>query len=1518
MVRRSFEVFRAFYFYATSNLSKYRVLLGVLGLTFLSAERLCADTSLSVCDEPSLRIAIQQGGRVVFNCDATIVLTESLVVTQQVVIEANGHQVTLDGNDQVRILTVTSGAELTLDHLTLMHGLSRGVDYGKDVLRNAQGAAISVTGGSITLRGCTFLRNRSIGGNGIQPSGSIINPAEPALVGGRAEGAAVSCRQGRALIEDCEFVENEAIGGEGGRGANSFSDPAIGGAAAGGALYGSASPITVSRCRFLGNVAKGGDGGLFYGSVPSPYRVPSGTGFGGAIYGEQSDIQFDSCWFESNQGQGAGGGIFNQLGKMAIRSSVVQSNVCLGSAGDAKFGIVVPVAGGGIFNSGELSLENSRLIGNQLFGEGYVRGNGGDVRGGGLFNVGTATLNQVVVRANAIQGGRGGGNITSGGIGGYALGGGIFNSNRMEFLSSVCVSNAAEGVFFPGTVQAGPGPGLGGGVYNVGQLFMTNATLAYNSAITGEQHGTASGGGLYHESGALVIASCTIARNTTQPADLVVGMGSGVFIGQGEVTLVNTILEANRPFGNWSGGAFLERGVNLSSDDSVHFVHGLSFTDPMLGGPLDFGGATFVLPLEAGSPAIDAADSASCPSTDQLGRPRPSGLRCDIGAFERQAPERTPVVVGFASDKFYVRESAAEAVITVQRSGDLSGRVSVPYSTQGITAIDGSDFVAQNGTVIFEVGQSTATYKIPILRDALTEPEEAVLLTLLDSSSAIPLGPKTAYLIIQDENPKFRFAAPNYFGSDEATQVVFTVVREGSISFPVQIRFASEDGSAHAPADYVATQGLLPFAPGEWRKDISVDLSSTRLIRDNNTFYMRLLDPLTQQVAASVPVLLGPTSLKYEGLLRDVLESGGVADYSFDTTIFLSRPILITKEAVLDAHGHQVVLDGGNHGRIFEVVSGGSLTLKGVVLRNGQATSTNVSSGLVPSNPQGAAIYSDHGRVHLVDCVVQGNQSNGGAGTSAIDRDALGGAIHVRDGELSLENCHLLQNQARGGDAILSSELPGGEARGGAVFATNSLVSVFGCVIDQNTALSGLGATETNADHANGWALGGGFCLLGGKSEFQSCHWVSNTASVNANTRMGAFGGQSSGGGLYSALGDIVISESVFETNQVMGGSGFLAGADGSAHGGAIASLGNLRISGTTFTNNLSVGGFQARTDGAGGALFNSGHAWVDACLFVNNVAIASDETKSYGDATRNRRGIGGGIANAGQLTLIHSTLSGNTVRGATLQSISLGGGLYNRGLCFSTNVTWINNLAYGGEKVNFGQQGGDAYGGAIANQDGSVLLCHSTLWGNRALGGAQFLVPALQGKGYGGGFFSTNGSVRLQNTLLAATDSGTNAVGQYVDEGGNFSSDITPTLEPGHNRVALQFGPVGSYGGRYDVLPLLPTSPAIDAGVEQFCPAYDQRGFSRPFGNGCDSGAFESHLDFVLGHVVMTKDRTNGLQLIYYGSTAESVEVQTSTDFKNWTTVFPLTPMFSPSFLAVPAFDPTEPRRLFRILRVR
>jgi hypothetical protein len=135
---------------------------------------------------------------------------------------------------------------------------------------------------------------------------------------------------------------------------------------------------------------------------------------------------------------------------------------------------------------------------------------------------------------------------------------------------------------------------------------------------------------------------------------------------QGSFTLLNSILSCDAGETNVFG-SIIDAGYNLNSDATgvLTNVADLNGIDPCLGPLGNYGGPTSTIPLLAGSPAINAADPASYPATDQRGHPRPYGAGPDIGAFESSPPY---VISGNVSGL-----SAAEGVlVSVGTNGDFS------------------------------------------------------------------------------------------------------------------------------------------------------------------------------------------------------------------------------------------------------------------------------------------------------------------------------------------------------------------------------------------------------------------------------------------------------------------------------------------------------------------------------------------------------------------------------------------------------------------------------------------------------------------------------------------------------------------------------------------------------------------------------------------------------------------------------------------------------------------------------
>jgi len=326
-----------------------------------------------------------------------------------------------------------------------------------------------------------------------------------------------------------------------------------------------------------------------------------------------------NCTVSGNSATNSGGGIINS-GTGMIPPPLLTVTNCTVSGNSATN------SGGGIANNlGTLTVTNSTLSGNSVF----VLGSGG-----GIFNYfGTLTVTNSTLSGNSADiAGYGGGilnavgtltvtNSTLSGNSAYA-GGGIVNNyfGTLTITNSTLSSNTAET--------------FGGAILNGGTLTVTNSTLSGNSAsdIGG---GIADSGTVgVADSGTVSISFVTVADNsatsgggiatTDGPQDAVVSIDSIYQNAQGG----NVSVAAGSIFGSLGYNIFSDTpGFSLAPTDRVN-------TNPLLGPLTDNGGPTFTQALLPGSPAIDAGAPVSGITTDQRDIPRPQGSAPDIGAFE--------------------------------------------------------------------------------------------------------------------------------------------------------------------------------------------------------------------------------------------------------------------------------------------------------------------------------------------------------------------------------------------------------------------------------------------------------------------------------------------------------------------------------------------------------------------------------------------------------------------------------------------------------------------------------------------------------------------------------------------------------------------------------------------------------------------------------------------------------------------------------------------------------------------
>ena len=328
--------------------------------------------------------------------------------------------------------------------------------------------------------------------------------------------------------------------------------------------------------------------------------------------------------------------------------------------------------GGGIYNSGDLTVADS-----------VISQNTATVHGGGVYNFGNRdtrsvfTVNNSTISKNTAPNGSGGGihNCCAGFDSGYTTltieksliysntvgysGGGIFVGNYTTFHLSestiekntnmvadgwgggLYIAQLGSHTISGSTISQNRTFGRGGGLHTAGDLTLINSTVTQNLSAM-------QGGGISLRATTVEVINSTISENTTQDS------GGGIF-SHGTLKPKGTIIANNESTDtaridiDYFGGYVRSSGYNLVgvtagccggstewlSSDKVG-----ADTNPMLNRLADNGGSTHTMALQPASPAIDAIPTDNCTdiqgnplTTDQRGTSR-QGDACDIGAYE--------------------------------------------------------------------------------------------------------------------------------------------------------------------------------------------------------------------------------------------------------------------------------------------------------------------------------------------------------------------------------------------------------------------------------------------------------------------------------------------------------------------------------------------------------------------------------------------------------------------------------------------------------------------------------------------------------------------------------------------------------------------------------------------------------------------------------------------------------------------------------------------------------------------
>lgn len=347
--------------------------------------------------------------------------------------------------------------------------------------------------------------------------------------------------------------------------------------------------------------------------------------------------------------------------------------------------------------------------------------------------------------------------------------------------------------------------------------------------------------------------------------------------------------------------------------------------------------------------------------------------------------------------------------------------------------------------------------------------------------------------------------------------------------------------------------------------------------------------------------------------------------------------------------------------------------------------------------------------------------------------------------------------------------------------------------------------------------------------------------------------GSTSGVIRHSGLGTLSISGLTISHGQYQ--------SSATPRGGCLYSAANLSVVDSTVSDCEAIG--LGGTVVLGGAVYTHGNLELTSSLVTNSQAHSSASGAH-----------GGGVYVNGNLTADYSTISYNSTYAAPLNG-GRGGGAMIVGTTMlkGSTISYNSSYAVGGlytqdavtvdSSTIYGNGASQTAGMRAIYSVGSptATIVNSTIAGNHSVarvGGLNLIIPATISNStiafnvaFNGlaGILMSGPTLDIESTIVAGNTAG----GGTPDD---FEVYGTPVITGANNLVVASSAPlppdtitsdpvlgvIGDNGGPTWTIPLMPGSPAIDAGNNAAHLDTDQRGpgFARAIGLRADIGAFE------------------------------------------------------------------------------
>ncbi|NCQ70563.1 MAG: cadherin [Microcystis aeruginosa W13-15] len=911
----------------------------------------------------------------------------------------------------------------------------------------------------------------------------------------------------------------------------------------------------------------------------------------------------------------------------------------------------------------------------------------------------------------------------------------------------------------------------GAAIYNrLSSPFITNATFRLNTAVN-------NGGALYNASSSSpTVTNAVFTRNTATTADggavynisslpnftntdfsgNVAGRGGAISNNSSTLGLSNSIIYGNQDR-RGTGPEIFNNGGTINTNNNI--IKGGVFNGTDVD-PKFVNASGDDLRLLAGSPAIDAGNSASLPTDRQdidsdgntteatpldLARnPRIAGSSVDIGAFEGATtpPTATKRII-------YVNAAA---------TGGNSGTSWTNAFTDLQAALNAAPLLGD------EIWVAAGTYKPTTTTD------------------------RTATFTLKNQ--------VKVYGGFAGTE---TTLEQRNITNNVTTLSGDIGGTTNAQDNVYHV--------------VTASFTTNTTVLDGFTIAAGNANGTGTDQNNGGGIFINDGTPILSNLIFDNNNASGNGGGLFNTGATSNRTLTnVTFRNNSAANGGGIYDTGSSNATLTNATftSNSASALGGAIFNNSSNTTlTNATFTSNNASDRGGAIFNSSSNPTLNTATFTNNTAtnNGGAISNNSSNPTLnnvtftnnrttasggyGGAIYDSSSNPTLNQVSFQQNSSYYGGAIFNTS--SSPILTDVTFGSNS--GTYGGAIYNSSSYTAGGTNFhlTRVTFTNNSANDQGGAIFNNSSNprMTNITFTGNTTTDPANGGTGS----DQGGAIYNSSSSPTINSTTFSQNSA------------NSDGGAIYNyFSSPTLTDITFTNNSSV-------NGSGGAVYN---IYSSTATLTNANFNLNSANNGSGGAIFNTFLIGNNTAGTGStINLTQNSFQQNSaINGGAIYNNGASNALSNSNL---TNVSFSQNTASGSggailstnssstqTNVTFSRNNATSQGGAIfTNRSGANTLVNTSFYGNASSAGSAIYnngtTPTLRNSiiwGHGGTAIS--GSATITNSIVQGGYTGTGNV----------------TVDPLTLATAIFVDP------NFDDLRLKSGSPAIDAGSNTFLPA--------------------------------------------------------------------------------------------------